>query len=74
MDVRDNLPESYLKSDAKLLVIRRKSAKPSEEKAADGRKGITGLKPEDGESRTAQPVVQDVEKQDGGAKADDQGK
>ena len=74
MDVRDNLPENYLESDAKLLVIRRKSANPSEEKATDGRKGITELEPEDGEGRTAQPVVQDVEKQDGGAKADDQGK
>ena len=74
MEVRDNLPESHQESDAKLLVIRRKSAKPSGEKAAGGRKGITGLEPDDGENRTAQPVVQDVEKQDGGAKADDRGK
>lgn len=72
--VRDNLPKSHVNSDAKLLVIRQKSAKPSEEKAAGGGKGITGLEPEDFESATAQPAVQDVEKQDGGADADDQGK
>ena len=74
MEVRDNLPENNQESDAKFLVIRRKSAKPSGEKVAGGRKGITGLEPDDGENRTAQPVVQDVEKQDGGAKAVDQGK